>query len=472
MASTSLFQRLLGYGRVTSRPGPPPQASPYTLWLQQRDVPEDLALQPDQQIAVSTVHACIRAKSEDVGRAPWKVYTIEKGRKVFQDEDPLNYLLNVRPNPDMTAKSFWTALLVQTFAHGDGYAEIVKDQAGRVKELRVIPTVIVQPTIANGGELLASYPPRPAEPREMFFKIATTVPAGMDISYVNLPQDQVFHVSDFPTVDGSRSDSTLARAAKAIAVSYAMERYSLNYFANNAQFGGILKPPPGKQLSVDEQKAVMAEWNAKNPGVGNAFKLLITNADFQPMTANAEQAQIIQARQFMVAEICRYFRVPLHKVQDHPQSAPGRSGEMQNIDYVRDALRPITACMQQEAEAKLFTQRAPWKKVLIDLSEYTQGDELSRAQAADIWVSRGIKTINEIRNREDMNHIANGEQDDLGDIHFVSGPMVPLTDEVPEPAPLGTDPNSPDEENPKEDKTEGGVEEPADKKPVEEPAKP
>jgi hypothetical protein len=152
------------------------------------------------------------------------------------------------------------------------------------------------------------------------------------------------------------------------------------------------------------------------------------------MTSNARDAQVVEARQFMVEEMLRYFRVPPHKVAVALASQGyGRNLNELGISYVRDALKPLAVQMQQEADYKLFPQRAPWRSTEICLSEFTQGDELSRAQAAKFRIETGIKTINEVRESEGLNHIE-GEQADLGDLHLIGSGYRVLSEDMGRPA--------------------------------------
>ena len=83
----------------------------------------------------------------------------------------------------------------------------------------------------------------------------------------------------------------------ALSIAWAMQQFQAAYFANNTVVGGVLKFPEGKTPSQTEQDALYSQWYEQRQGPTNAFQLLMTNADFQPITSNAEAAQLIQARQ-------------------------------------------------------------------------------------------------------------------------------------------------------------------------------
>ncbi len=103
-------------------------------------------LLPDEILSLSAVWACIDVIARGIGQCDWLVYAPgAPGQRKLLEDDPLAYVLNTRPNPEMTAIGFREALLFNAVPNGNGYAEIVTDFAGRPVEIWPLPTARVQP---------------------------------------------------------------------------------------------------------------------------------------------------------------------------------------------------------------------------------------------------------------------------------------------------------------------------------------
>jgi hypothetical protein len=103
-------------------------------------------LLPDEILSLATVWACIDAIARAIGQCSWNVYRpLGEGRRELLANDNLMWLLNTRPNPEMTAIGFREAMLFRAFPYGNAYAEIVRDAGGRVAELWPLPSDRVTP---------------------------------------------------------------------------------------------------------------------------------------------------------------------------------------------------------------------------------------------------------------------------------------------------------------------------------------
>jgi HK97 family phage portal protein len=90
----------------------------------------------DSALQLSTVFACIRNISEDVGKLPLKLYkTLEPRGKETLPKHAAYSLLHDKPNPEMTAVTFRTALMGHCLGWGNGFAEIERNIDGSPRAL-------------------------------------------------------------------------------------------------------------------------------------------------------------------------------------------------------------------------------------------------------------------------------------------------------------------------------------------------
>lgn len=330
-------------------------------------------------VQVATVWACIDVIAKAISSSDWLVYERQgpkKRRELDRFEDRLVYVLNVRPNPEMTAQACRRALMIAALSWGNGYGEIVRDRAGRVAELYPLAPDRVEPFRDRRGEL----------------KFEVKNDSG---TATILEARDMYHVRG-PSILGLMGDDMIAKASGTIALSIATYKFAQAYFGNSAHLGGIVEVPGGMDDPTFER--LKAEFNANYKGVTNANKVaFIENGmKWHPMDADAEKSQLINARQQDVEDICRWFGVPPHKVQ-HLQRSTNNNIEHQGLEFTRDALRPWARELQQEADYKLISDRGPKRFTLIDLDWASEGDFKSRAEGLQILRNMGTLNGNEVR---------------------------------------------------------------------------
>ncbi len=369
-------------------------------------------LSPDDILSLATVWACIDAIARGIGQIDWNVFQpTGRGRRELLENDQLTYVLNTRPNPEMTAIGFREALLFMGIPNGNAFAEIVRDGGGRVAQLWPLPTDRVTPRRDPNWGLVYEY----------------RQPNG---EIVILEQRQVFHLRG-PGLYGLMGDNLIARAAKSMSVAAAQERFTASFFGQGANPGGVLEWP-GK-LGDEQYKRLQTDFAEKKKGPENAHKPLIlesgmkwTATSFDPL-----KSQLIEGRQFSVEEICRWFGVPPHKVQ-HLEHATFSNIEHQSIEFVRDAVTPWCVRLQQEADFKLIRQdRAPWKYTEFDTRPLLSGDAKSRADTYAVLRQNGLATANECRALEGLNDCG-----DDGDVLLVQSNLTTVERIIRPPAPL------------------------------------
>ncbi len=379
-------------------------------------VPPALRLGDEEQLSVAAVWACIRAIVDPIASSDVLVFTrdVSGGRAPLAD-DPIAYLLNVRPHPLFTAQAFKEIVLTDMLVEGDGFAEIVRDGAGRVAELMPLSARSMLPVFDM-------------ETEKLIFRYRAPG-TGETIDY---PAEDVLHVRG-PSVRGLLGDSTVGKAVKAIALHVAQERFATDYFASGTHMGGIVKVPSGLGDKTRDRltKEIQANFGAggkKRRGV--AF--FEAGMEYQALGGNASETQIVPSRIFSVEEIARYFGVPLVRlgVQAAAQGY-GTNVQQLNLQFVRDTLTPWCNRFTEEAEYKLFPQRGPWRHIEIETAWLTQGDDEQRARTNQINISSGLLSINEAREVERRNGIG-----PAGNLHLVPKTLTVLAEEnlVP-PAP-------------------------------------
>jgi HK97 family phage portal protein len=377
-------------------------------------VPPNLQLSIPERASLGIVWACIRAITDPIASAPWDVYTrTAKGKRLALPDDPMSWLLSVRPNPEMTAQGFWEFILYAMGTFGNGYARIQLDNASRVVALWPLLTERVR-WIRESPDAEITYIYNQANGEQLY-----------------MPPDKVLHFRGPMSTSTIFGDANIDRAAKSIARGVAIEQFASAFFANGGIISGWLEIPGN--LSPEEKQVLKKDWDSKYGGPKNAHRtaVLEAGAKYHQSEVDAEKTQMMQAHQMTKEDIAQAFGVPLGMINLGP-SAQGYWNNYANVtlDFVRRVIRPWHERLAQEVRYKLFPQRAPWRWAEPDLTSLTRGNELQRAQAAEIWIRSGAKTINEVRDQEGEEEVQDGDE------ILVPSALAPLSRvlEPPEPA--------------------------------------
>lgn len=352
-------------------------------------------------LQVTAYLAAVKIISETVASLPLFVYKrLETGGKARAPDHPVYEVLHNQANSEMTAYQFRETLQGHICNWGNGYAEIERDGAGRVRGL--------WPLLPD-----RTWPER--DPNTKKIRYRTTLPNG---EQVLLPFENVLHIPGFG-FDGLVGYNPVRLAREAIGMSLATEEFGAKFFGQGANPGGIIEYP--RKLSDQAYERYKKDAHEEYSGLSNTKRLMILEEGlkYHQITIPPEEAQFLETRKFQVAEIARIFRVPPHKLGDL-EKATFSNIEHQSIEFVVDTIRPWLVRWEQSGRMKLFTpseRRVFFAEHLVD--GLLRGDIESRYNAYAVGRQNGWLSANDIREMENMNPISGG------DVYLVNGNMTP-----------------------------------------------
>lgn len=354
-------------------------------------------------LRVAAVWACVTVISKAIASSDWHIIETINGRRSFRDDMIAWRLLNVRPNPEMSAFNFRDAACIVALLTGDFFAEIERDMGRR--------PVALWPIAPDRVSLERDMNAR------MFYRVR-----NMNGEDTILSPSDMFHVRG-PTPDGLIGFDTVAFASRTIGHALAAERFGNSFYSNGLNTGGILSTEA--ELADDQIVALREAVKRQHGGASNAhgFMVLSGGLKFERMSVVPVDAQYIETRYYLIEEICRWFGVPPHKVQ-HLLRSTFSNIEHQGLEFVRDALTPWAERFRQEADYKLlpFNVAGTQIRTRIDIEWLAEGDAKTRAESDSILVREGIMTRNEIRQRRGLN----AHDSDVADMLTVQAQMVSL----------------------------------------------
>jgi HK97 family phage portal protein len=299
-------------------------------------------------------------------------------------------LIRDRPNPYQTAFEFKQLLQAWVDLRGNGYALKEIDGRGRIVALwPVNPTWVTVLHVPDSWEL--------------FYRVS--YPHGGTITY---PAEAILHLRGM-TLDGWTGVSPVTYHRETIGLAIAAQQYGAAFFGNSAQPQGGLKVP--HVLDKANAELLRASWEQRFKGAKNAKQLAIFDGgmDWVQTGMDNTDAQYLETRKFQNQQIYGIYRMPAHKAGDLERST-NNNIEHQALEYVTDCLLTEMVRWEQTLKRDLLTEEEQKKYFFEFLPDIIlRGDIKSRYEAYAIARNWGWFSVNDIRERENMNGVPNGD---------------------------------------------------------------
>lgn len=360
-----------------------------------------ISVTPTTALYSTAVYACVKILAETVASLPLPVYRRLERSKERDPSHPLYTLLHDQPNPEMTSFEFREALMGHLALRGNAYAEIVRDGAGKVVELWPLRPDRMQVKRESGK--LAYY-----------YAVGTQT--------VRIGADRIMHLRGLSD-DGIIGYSPVRLAREAIGLALATEEFGARFFGNNSRPGGILVHP--NKLTDEAKKRLKESWEAAQGGLSNAHRVAVLEEGikWEQIGIAPEDAQYLETRNFQLAEIARFYRIPGVLVGLDDKTSTYASAEQFFLSFVVHTIRPWLVRWEQAIKRDLFTpseRETHFAEFLVD--GLLRGDIQSRYNAYAVGRQNGWLSANDIRRLENMDEIEGG------DIYLVPLNMVPAND--------------------------------------------
>lgn len=342
---------------------------------------------PDTALTYSAVYAAVRCISEAVSSLPLNLHErLPTGGKSKASAHPLHHILHDSPNPEMTSLQWREASMAHLLLYGNSYTEIVRDLDGNCVELWPIDPTIVAPARTEQGEL--------------YYDL------NRGKSFIT--NANMLHISGL-SFDGISGMSPIALARQSLGLSMAIEQFGAGYFGRGARPGGVLTFPG--QLSPEARQNLRRSFEELHAGGANSHRVALLEAGlkWEAIGVPPDDSQFLQSREFQVVEVCRWFNLPPHKLKDLNKTSYN-SLEQMNLEFVTDTLRPWLVRWEQALNRKVIRPNERGNLFFEhNVEGILRGDQAARFQAYSVGRNWGWLSVNEIREKENMNPVSGGD---------------------------------------------------------------
>lgn len=371
-------------------------------WLGIKDV-------PPEALSEATYFACMKVLSEAIGKLPLKLLQQNEHNGVSNARHhPLYDVLRNRPNPYMTATTFWSTVEFNRNHFGNAYVLITG--AGSDTKLWIMPSNEVE--VWYDDQLLLGDIP--------------------DIYYIyshggrlyKFGSEEVLHFKSSNTIDGvlgiSVKDQLKMTVQGGVKSQQMINKMYDNGFTAKAvlQYTGSLSDDNVKKFVAGIED--YAKGKLKDKGVENIIPIPL-GSTLTPLNVKLADNQFIEVKQYTSLQIASAFGIKPYQIGDYTKSSYA-SAEAQQLSFYVDTLLYIIKQYEEELTYKLLsrseTQSGLYFKfnvaVILRADLKTQIDTLSTA------VNSFIYTPNEARALLDL------ESKDGGDELLGNGASIPV----------------------------------------------
>ena len=358
--------------------------------------PDANVFDTDKALTLTAVWCAIRLLAESVSSLPVSVYSKQaNGDKLEDSKSPIYNLVKFKPNYYQNKITFFEFIMLSICTEGNSYVQIVRNNSGTPVQLICLSPSNVTVVVNNN---------------ELFYQI--------DGGAV-LDSSDVLHFKTI-TDDGVTGLSPIDQCAKALNWGVSLEEFGSTFFSNGAKPSSILQTD--RALSDTALQRLKTSFNNNYGKLKNSNSTIVLEEGltFKPISISPEQAQFLSSRQFSIEEVARIFNVPPHMLKDLSKSSFNNI-EMQSQEFVTYTLMPYITRIEQEMNLKLFRTNELGKTFIeFNVNGLLRGDVKSRTEAYKTAITNGYMSINEVRQKENLNSIEGGDK------HFMQMNMTTI----------------------------------------------
>lgn len=379
--------------------------------------PSGVPVNEDTAMQLLVVAACVRILSTTVSGLPFDAVRMKGALRETMDPPP-----PVIGDPfGGGASSAWSKrregfgqLMVSLLLRGNAYAKVIaRDRVLRPTRLMVLHPDRVKCTFDESGARVYEVDRQSVDAEDMLHMVGIAYPEA-------------------PT-----GISVLASARNAIGLGLAAEEFGARFFGSGAHMSGVVQVPG--DLDRERARQLKESFTASHGGLQNSHTvgILSGGAEWKPISVTPEDAQFLGTRAAQNLDIAMLFGIPPHMLGQVDRTTSWGTGiEQQSLGFLRYTLDPWLGAFEDAWSALLPKPQMARFDVNALLRTDTAGRYAVYMQARNA----GLMTIDEIRARENMAPLPDGQGADpfapLNSAHTHDPGWEPGQEPAePEPAP-------------------------------------
>jgi HK97 family phage portal protein len=351
----------------------------------------------DTALGVSAWWAGCRLLSETVAGLPVRMYRLQDNAKIPEEDHPLWYTLNVKPNQYQNKVEFWETVMLNLVASGNSYVAIER-RGNQVISLLPLMSSQMTTELMDDGSIVHTY----------YSGTSTRVYSS----------ESMWHIKLFG--NGVIGLSPLTHARQSLGITIAAENRLGSVYRNGGKPTGILMVD--KLLTKDQRTQIRANMAELAEGNNDNLFVLEAGMKYEAVSMTPQDIELLESRRFQLEDVARFLGVPSVLINDTSGSTTWGSGVQQIIDgFYKLNLRPYLERLEAGIRSKLLTESdARRYSVEFDFDALLRMDQSTRFDGYNKGINGGVLTPNEARALEGWMPMPGG------DTLLVNSSMIPL----------------------------------------------
>ncbi|EPF3218147.1 phage portal protein [Enterobacter hormaechei] len=350
----------------------------------------NMEIRNETVLSYYAVFSCITLIASDISKMYPAVQAKDSNGIWKEISDSSFDSLISKPNQFQNTIQFFETWMNSKLSRGNTYVMKVKNNAGKITELRILDPDKVTPLVAGDGSV--------------FYQISPDQISGLP-TQVTVPAREIIHDRFNCLFHPLIGISPIYACGLAAMQGKHIQESSAFFFKNGGKPSGVITVPGA--ISEEKAKEIKANWDAGYTGE-NAGKtgLLSGGASYQSVTMTAVDAQTVEQQKLSAEMVCSAFHVPAYKagVGEIPSSDNVEALEQQ---YYSQCLQVLVESI--ESLLKEAFELDSKKRVELDIGALLRMDSERRMKALGEGVKNTILTPNEARKRENLPPLEGGD---------------------------------------------------------------
>ena len=321
---------------------------------------------------------------------------LDRRRTIPTDGNRLNYLLQVRPNPLMTASQMVEQIEYRKIYYGNAYVYIERGEYGQPIAL----------WLCTGGGY---------DPISNTYNLVYNSDRGPRMRVQAAAKDVMHFKNTFLTDDMYMGIPTIDYAFKTLTIAATGDEQALQDMAKGGKHKILLKEekstPMGTRGRNSPEELRKTARKFEGDWQSNDVVLLDNVMDPTIISQTAQQLQLLESRGYSDEAICRLMGVPMIMAIVGTSGGNYRMPEHATQEFLLRNIQPRIRKTEDEMNAKLLTAD-DFGKRRIHICELPlrRLDPVGQANIDKVHLETGAMTINEIRQQYDRPAVQDGDE--------------------------------------------------------------
>jgi len=336
-------------------------------------------------LGISTVFSAISLIADSIALLPVKTLRYDGQKTIYTDKP--KFLEKPNVGLDLSMFSLIHQTITSLAMHGNAFILVDKDRQGRPIQLTPVHPEKVKVEMDNGMKTYMLMSKKGSFERK-------------------ITSDNMLHFVWYSYPGNLIGISPLRTNSNTYGLALAMERHIAQFYGQGGTPSSVLETD--RDLTAEQANVLKETW-IMNHNRNRKPAVLTGGLKWKAISASAG-SELIDAREQIVNEIARVFRIPAHLLLSKDASNVYSNIESNGLAFIRHTLLPWIRRIEDGLSSLL-----PGKQfVKLDTDEYSRGDQLSRVRSYQVAISSGVMTPNEARSKMDLEPYEGGDKFYIG----------------------------------------------------------